>query len=94
MTELLRLPLWRSHVLLPVQAPWQALKRVRAARKQLMYFEAGQCVDTTGFLVKPALRSGVQAAIALRWNQVAMGCGQGGSCVQELSHRSQAGVAV
>ena len=59
-----------------------------------MYFEAGQCVDATGFLVKPVLRSGVQTAIAWRWNQVDMGCGQGGSLVQEPSHRSQAGVAV
>ena len=59
-----------------------------------MYFEAGQCVDVTGFLVKPVLRSGVLTAIAWRWNQVAMGCGQGGSGVQEPSHRSQAGVAV
>ena len=59
-----------------------------------MYFEAGQCVDATGFLVKPVLRSGVQTVIAWRWNRVAMGCGQGGSRVQEPSHRSQADVAV
>ena len=44
--------------------------------------------------MKPVLRSGVQTAIAWRWNQVAMGCGQGSSRVQEPPHRSQAGVAV
>ena len=75
MTKLLGLLLWRSHVLPPVQAPGRALKQVRAARDQLMYFEAGQCVNATGFLVKPVLRSGVQTAIAWRWNRVAMGCG-------------------
>ena len=78
----------------PVQAPGRALKQVRAAWEQMMDFEACHCVDATGFLVKPVLRSGVQIAIAWRWNWVAMGCGQGGSRVQEPSHRSQADVAV
>ena len=61
MTKLLgrRLLLWRSHVLPPLQAPGRALKQVRAAREQLRCFEAGQCVEATGFLVKPVLRSGV-----------------------------------
>ena len=77
-----------------VQASGLALKQVRALWEQLMYFEAGQCVDATEFLVKPVLRSGVQTAIAWRWNRIAMGCGQGGGRVQEPSHLSQADVAV
>ena len=94
MTKLLGLLLWGSDVLPPVQAPGRALKQARAAREQLMYFEAGQCVDATGFLVKHVLRSGVQTAITWRWNQVAMGCRQGGSRVHKPSHQSQACVAV
>ena len=45
LTKLLGLWLWCSHVLPSVQAPGRALKQVRAAREQLMYFESGQCVD-------------------------------------------------
>ena len=94
MTKFLGLWLWCSHVLPPVQAPGRALKQVQAAREQLMYFVAGQCVENTGLLVKPVLHSGFQTVKAWRWNQVAMGCGRGGGRMREPSHRSQADLAV
>ena len=81
---------------------------VRAVRGQC-YRSAGSAAtslatESTGTVLTPrqmseiaghaVLRSGVQTAIAWQWNWVAVGCGQGGSRVQELSHRSQADVAV
>ena len=83
MSKLLGLPLWRSIALPLGQALGQVKKQVRAARGQSMSFKAGQCAATTGFLVKPVLRSGVQTVIVWRWNRVGIGRGQGGSQVHK-----------